>query len=258
MKTKDKISKETKTNKNKTNTNTKNTKVKKITKKEEKKLKEQKEIKETKSFLEKVKKNNPKLFKENEELSNFSEFYDLPLKYGETVVRLISQTPTKLFVYWDVSDKDKLEFEEKFEKGFWNDTYPLLLVQNKDTNETFEVPVNDFANSWYIDIKDKASNYVISLIRRFKSKENISNENQDIFICSSNEFLSSDKHINYPNSNYLRFKDLKSSEEFLVKLDKAQIKKTAQILNIDENKFEAFLKNKEQSFLSPSSQMEFL
>lgn len=253
MKTKDKISKKTKIN-----TNAKNAKVKRITKKEEKKLKEQKEIKETKSFLAKVKKNNPKLFKENKELSNFSEFYDLPLKYDETVVRLISQTPTKLFVYWDVSDKDKLEFEEKFNKSFWNNTYPLLLVENKDTTETFEVPVNDFANSWYIDIKDKASNYKISLIRRFKNKENVSNENQDIFICSSNEFVSSDKHINYANNEYLRFKNLGNNEEFLVKLDKAQIKKTAHILNIDENKFEEFLENRNQSFLSGSSQMEFL
>ena len=35
------------------------------------------------------------------------EYYDLPYRYNETIVKILAQTPKKLFVYWDISDKDR-------------------------------------------------------------------------------------------------------------------------------------------------------
>ena len=36
-----------------------------------------------------------------------SEYYDLPYKYNKTVVKILAQTPKTLFVYWEISDKDR-------------------------------------------------------------------------------------------------------------------------------------------------------
>ena len=81
------------------------------------------------------------------------EYYDLPFRYNETVVKILAQTPKRLFVYWDVADKDKQTYLNAFGESFFNDTYPVLLVHNENKNYTSEVAINDFANSWYLDIQ---------------------------------------------------------------------------------------------------------
>ena len=35
------------------------------------------------------------------------EYYDLPYRYNQTVVKVLAQTPNTLFVYWDISDDDR-------------------------------------------------------------------------------------------------------------------------------------------------------
>ena len=35
-----------------------------------------------------------------------TEYYDLPQKYNETVVKILAQTPKTLFIYWEISDED--------------------------------------------------------------------------------------------------------------------------------------------------------
>lgn len=218
-------------------------------KKQNKQDQKKKEINETKAFLNKLKNKEKKLSKN---LSNFSEFYDLPLRYNETIVRLLSQTPKKLFVYWDISDKDKKELEKKYTKKVWENSYPILIVKNKDNNETFEVNVNDFANSWYIDIKDKASKYEITLARKFKK------DNQIINISNSNDFISSDEHINFSNSKYLHFRNVKNNQDIFIENTKEQREKTAKIYNIDLEIFEEMLKNNEKLSINNMSSSKFM
>ena len=218
-------------------------------KKQNKQDQKKKEINETKTFLNKLKNKEKKLSKN---LSNFSEFYDLPLRYNETIVRLLSQTPKKLFVYWDISDKDKKELEKKYTKKVWKISYPILIVKNKDNNETFEVNVNDFANSWYIDIKDKASKYEITLARKFKK------DNQIINISNSNDFISSDEHINFSNSKYLHFRNIKNNQDIFIENTKEQREKTAKIYNIDLEIFEEMLKNNEKLSINNMSSSKFM
>ena len=43
-----------------------------------------------------------------------SEYYDLPYFYGQTVVKILAQTPNTLFVYWDISEKDREKFKQEF------------------------------------------------------------------------------------------------------------------------------------------------
>lgn len=71
-------------------------KVRNIKEKSSKKTNKLKdEVQETKAFLKRLLTKVIKL-KSEKEIEKFTEFYDLPLRYNNTIVRLISQTPTKL------------------------------------------------------------------------------------------------------------------------------------------------------------------
>lgn len=60
--------------------------------------------KTTKSTATKKSKTSPSTKKQIEVL----EYYDLPYRYNQTTVKLLAQTPNSLFVYWDISDDDKM------------------------------------------------------------------------------------------------------------------------------------------------------
>lgn len=100
--------------------------------------------------------------------TNIIEYYDLPNTYNQTVVKLLFQTPKKLFVYWEISEYDKHKYLEENGSDFFEKTSPFLLVKNKTKNYSFEVEINDFANSWYFDVPDSNCEYEVSLIRKNK------------------------------------------------------------------------------------------
>ena len=82
-----------------------------------------------------------------------AEYYDLPYRYNETIVKILYQTPTVLFVYWDISDDDKNKFINQYGNNFFETTCPVLKVFNLTKNYDFEVPINDFANRWIFFLK---------------------------------------------------------------------------------------------------------
>ena len=104
-------------------------------------------------------KNNPK------KLDNL-EYYDLPYKYNQTIVKVLAQTPTTLFIYWYISDEDIEKYKSEFGDNFFETTRPILKVINNTMNYSFEVEINDFANSWYLHINDAKCDYKIELGRR--------------------------------------------------------------------------------------------
>lgn len=101
-------------------------------------------------------------------ISNIIEYYDLPATYNQTTVKLLFQTPKKLFVYWEISEADKLKYLQEQGKDFFETTTPILIVKNKTKNYSFEVEINDFANSWYFDVPDSNCEYEVELIRKHK------------------------------------------------------------------------------------------
>ena len=242
------------TKEKKVNSNTKNKTNKKIEDIKEKsskktnKLKD--EVQETKAFLKKVAAKSNKKLKSEKEIE-FTEFYDLPLRYNNTIVRLISQTPTKLFVYWDILDKDRENLEKKYSKNLWNETVPVLLVKNNTDGSTFEVLVNDFANSWYIDIPDNEATYEVIIGRKYKEKND-----EYIYITSSNEYTSSNEHITLNNDENILFENIKTNTKYYIKNTDKIKENASKIYNIDKNVFN----NKEQiiylNSLSGSSHME--
>lgn len=152
---------------------------------------------------------------------NILEYYDLPYRYNETVVKILAQTPKVLFVYWDISDDDRKKYIEKYGEYYFNDSYPVLLVHNNTLNYTEEIEINDFANSWYISIPDSRCEYSVTLARRFKEyakrnpdmkhKEDI---NSAVFVVSSNNLIMPNDHVLLdelkPN---IKYRNVKTNEE---------------------------------------------
>ena len=106
---------------------------------------------------------------------NLLEYYDLPYRYNQTIVKVLAQTPKTLFVYWDVSDEDRKNYIKQYGEDFFNTTKPVLIIHNVTMNYTFEIEINDFANCWYFNINDEKCEYVVELGRRPKNN-NISIE----------------------------------------------------------------------------------
>lgn len=175
-----------------------------------------------------TKKATKKAVKKEEKIEFIQEYYDLPYRYNETIVTVLAQTPKKLFVYWDISDSDREKFVKTFGNDFFDKTYPVLLVHNEELDYTFEVPINDFANSWYIDIQDSKKNYVVQLGRKFKNleqahnvnydavrAENINLENDYIHITDSNKLESPNDHILFEFlTSRIKYRNVKTGEEY--------------------------------------------
>lgn len=137
------------------------------------------------------------------------EYYDLPYRYNQTTVKILAQTPQMLFVYWDISDTDRKAFENHFGNDFFSKTKPILIIHNETMNYSFEIEINDFANSWYLHVNDANCKYVIELGRRpFKHTSTINTDY--IYISSSEEMDTPNDHILFekfnPNVSYRNVK----------------------------------------------------
>lgn len=136
------------------------------------------------------------------------EYYDLPYRYNETIVKILAQTPTILFVYWDISDDDRNSLIKMHGENFFYETSPILVVHNITKNYTFEIEINDFANSWYIRTQEPNCDYVIELGRRFN------NQNSEyIYIHSSNDIVSPNDHVLFEKTDLgnVLFKNVKTN-----------------------------------------------
>ena len=127
---------------------------------------------------------------------NIIEYYDLPDTYNQTTVKLLFQTPKKLFVYWEISEADKQKFFDEKGNDFFETTTPFLVVRNKTKNYTFEVEINDFANSWYFDVPDSNCDYEVELIRKHK-------------VTKSSTWIITSNNLEVPNNRILFDKNRK-------------------------------------------------
>ena len=141
------------------------------------------------------------------------EYYDLPYRYNQTIVKVLAQTPTNLFIYWDISDEDRKIFEKKYGENFFETTKPILIVHNDTLNYSFEVEINDFANSWYLHVADSKCDYRIELGRRTIIKTEKLNEDY-IHVYTSNEIESPNNKILFDKSQKMvYFRDVKTGIE---------------------------------------------
>lgn len=122
------------------------------------------------------------------------EYYDLPYRYNQTVVKVLAQTPNNLFIYWDISDADRENYKKQYGENFFETTKPVLIIHNTTLNYSFEIDINDFANSWYLHVNDSKCDYKIELGRR-PIAENPKIDTDYIYISTSNEIESPNDHV---------------------------------------------------------------
>ena len=141
------------------------------------------------------------------------EYYDLPYRYNQTVVKLLAQTPNTLFIYWDISDSDKENFQKQYGENFFETTKPILIVHNDTLGYSFEVEINDFANSWYLHVADSKCNYRIELGRRpIQKNEKLTTDY--VYVSMSNEIESPNDHILFnKEQKMIYFRDTKTGNE---------------------------------------------
>lgn len=145
---------------------------------------------------------------------NLLEYYDLPYRYNQTVVKVLAQTPKTLFVYWDISDEDRKNYIKQYGEDFFNKTKPVLIVHNVTMNYTFEIEINDFANCWYFNINDEKCEYVVELGRKPKNN-NTSIPNNYLYVTSSNKIESPNGHVLFEKAQRtLYYRDVKTNKTY--------------------------------------------
>ena len=144
------------------------------------------------------------------------EYYDLPYRYNQTLIKILAQTPHSLFLYWDISDDDRQNMIKAYGDNFFYETKPVLLVHNKTQNYSFEVEVDDFTNSWYLRTPTSNCTFEVELGRKkinsnnadinFGAKDNL------LHISVSNVIESPNDHIlnDFPRNVF--FKNIKTNE----------------------------------------------
>lgn len=134
------------------------------------------------------------------------EYYDLPYRYNQTVVKVLAQTPTTLFIYWDISDVDRSNFVAQYGEDFFNYTKPVLVIHNNTMHYSFEVEIDDFANSWYLHVNDSNCEYTVELGRRAKYY----NDERHMEISNNYLYVTSSNVMDSPNDRVLFDKNLKT------------------------------------------------
>ena len=156
-----------------------------------------------------------------------TEYYDLPYKYNQTVVKILAQTPNTLFVYWEISDEDIENYKKQYGDNFFEITRPVLIVHNVTLDYYFEIEINDFANSWYLKVNNTKCEYKIELGRRpINNDFNEKFENNYIYVASSNKIESPNDHILINDlPNIIKFRNVKTNQEYFRKISELAISK---------------------------------
>ena len=183
-------------------------------------------IKKTSKTKSKVK-TSPKKVANKKQPINIVESYDLPYRYNETIVKILYQTPNTLFVYWDIADSDRENYIKQYGENFFNITSPVLIIHNDTMHYNFEIPINDFANSWYLHINDSKCDYRVELGRRpnYYNKEATKEIEEKIktdyiYVSTSNEIESPNDHVLFSTNenNTIKIRNVKNSNEKSISL----------------------------------------
>ena len=183
-------------------------------------------IKKTSKAKSKAKTSTKKVANKKQPI-NIVESYDLPYRYNETIVKILYQTPNTLFVYWDIADSDRENYIKQYGENFFNITRPVLIIHNDTMHYNFEIPINDFANSWYLHINDSKCDYRVELGRRpnYYNKE-VTKEIEEkiktdyIYVSTSNEIESPNDHVLFSTNenNTIKIRNVKTSNEKSISL----------------------------------------
>lgn len=140
------------------------------------------------------------------------EYYDLPYRYNHTVVKVLAQNPTTLFVYWDINDTDRKNFENNYGNNFFNITKPVLVVHNLTDNYSYEIDIDDFANNWYIRDCDTKCKYSVELGRRPIERTKDLDTNYINVAYSNTMEIPNDHILFFKENDKIYFKNIKTNK----------------------------------------------
>ncbi len=99
------------------------------------------------------------------------ETYELPWGYGESKITALVRDPYWLFVYWEINQAKRKEIEERYGAGAWEESQPVLRVYDTtnryffDSRDYVEIPINNYANNWYIHVGEPNKTFCVELGR---------------------------------------------------------------------------------------------
>ena len=185
------------------------------------------------------------------------EYYDLPYRYNQTVIKLLAQTPNTLFIYWDISDADRENFKKQYGDNFFEKTRPILIIYNDTMQYSYEVEINDFANSWYLHVKDSNCHYRIELARK-PIPEYTKNEPIPLpdyfYITISNSLVSPNDHILFTEEDIL-IRNIKTNEQHIKPISSLKVKNSMQKIYNIHDLYKKFYKEEDNFYdlSNPSS-----
>lgn len=155
---------------------------------------------------------------------------NLPSNYGEDRISLLARDPNWLYVYWEIT-KEKIDaFIMEFGSEVWDKSIPVLKVTNITKGESSYIRINDFSDSWYINVQEPNSLYMVEIGRRVSDSFfiSIAQSNQVSTPCNN---MSSNTDIRFVNITDMT-QELQLPESSMLKT--AQRLKLRSVWNIDE------------------------
>ena len=148
-----------------------------------------------------------------------------PYKNSKNYIVLMVQNPYWCFTYWNINDEKTGEAKEFFGR-FFKEAKKALRVLNISKSESkgkdifFDIPIDEYAQSWYINIPSSNNRYKVLLGLKYKHKFFILAESNTVFVPGSTvseEVISYDKKA---VEEYIHIKQHKeSSKEQVLKKD---------------------------------------
>ena len=124
-------------------------------------------------------------------------------------------------------------YNKQYGEFFFNDTKPVLVVHNNTKNYSFEVDINDFANSWYIHVLDSDCDYSVELGRR-PINEYAKSPNF-LQISSSNDIQAPNDHILFDSlNNNVYFRNVKTNYTSKKDISLSSLSRVSKIYNVKD------------------------
>ena len=132
--------------------------------------------------------------------------YLLPSEYGENKIMLMTRDPHCLYAYWEISNNKINIFRKELGNEIWERSVPALKITNISKNTSFFIKINDFSNSWYINVSDSDCLYAAEIGRKL-------GEGLFINIASSNYIATQQEKASSSNNAYfVNYKDLRNGK----------------------------------------------
>ena len=91
----------------------------------------------------------------SDRISSIEYFNPIELNLdNETHITLLTKNPYWLYAYWHILEDTIKNFEDRFGNGSWENYNLCLKLVNLSTQKEYLLPINNYADSWYIKIGD--------------------------------------------------------------------------------------------------------